>query len=259
LTAFVEGLMSKSGSAPARPIPTGVLVSVSKSIKHEKPKTLAPSTTATVLPVATLAPPEPAEPRVPRAVAAPPARQAVPLWLVAGASGVWVVAVLTVLLCVASREGPAATVEQEVLIAAAPAKSPATPPAPVKAVVLAKAPEPVPAPRPLDAEEVLFPMEPAIIAVPAVPALLEPGKPEVVVKVVEEVKPVVPAAAIAAIVPIKPARKSVDLNIYQSCQQIGSDVQFFKDPPEAFKKARAEKKLIFLVHLSGNLEDPGFT
>jgi hypothetical protein len=32
-----------------------------------------------------------------------------------------------------------------------------------------------------------------------------------------------------------------------------------KSPPDAFVKARAEKKLVFFVHLSGNLEDPGFT
>jgi hypothetical protein len=58
---------------------------------------------------------------------------------------------------------------------------------------------------------------------------------------------------------VKPARKIVDLRIYQDCQQIGCDVLFMKDTVEAFKRAREEKKMVFMVHLSGNLEDPDFT
>jgi len=32
-----------------------------------------------------------------------------------------------------------------------------------------------------------------------------------------------------------------------------------KDPPEAFQAGQAERKMVFMVHLSGNLEDKEFT
>jgi hypothetical protein len=43
------------------------------------------------------------------------------------------------------------------------------------------------------------------------------------------------------------------------CARIGTDVRFMKDPAAAFLRARAEKKMVFIVHLSGNLEDKEFT
>jgi hypothetical protein len=46
---------------------------------------------------------------------------------------------------------------------------------------------------------------------------------------------------------------------FVTCARIGTQVKFMKDPPDAFRRARAEKKLVFMVHLSGNLEDPEFT
>jgi hypothetical protein len=46
---------------------------------------------------------------------------------------------------------------------------------------------------------------------------------------------------------------------FVTCARIGTEVKFMKDPPDAFRRARAEKKLVFMVHLSGNLEDPEFT
>ena len=50
-----------------------------------------------------------------------------------------------------------------------------------------------------------------------------------------------------------------DNGLFADCQQTGTLVRFMKAPPEAFKRAREEKKLVMMVHLSGNLEDPGFT
>jgi hypothetical protein len=50
-----------------------------------------------------------------------------------------------------------------------------------------------------------------------------------------------------------------DKGLFANCQQIGTNVLFMRDPPEAFKRARAEKKMVFVVHLSGNLEDKEFT
>ena len=57
----------------------------------------------------------------------------------------------------------------------------------------------------------------------------------------------------------KPARKKVDLAVFADCNQIGTDVLFVKDPPDAFRRAKTQKKMVFMVHLSGNLEDKEFT
>lgn len=39
----------------------------------------------------------------------------------------------------------------------------------------------------------------------------------------------------------------------------GTAVDFVKNPLTAFKQAAAENKLVFMIHLSGNFEDQGFT
>jgi hypothetical protein len=46
---------------------------------------------------------------------------------------------------------------------------------------------------------------------------------------------------------------------FVECARIGTDVRFMKEPAAAFLRARAEKKMVFIVHLSGNLEDKDFT
>ena len=54
-------------------------------------------------------------------------------------------------------------------------------------------------------------------------------------------------------------KKDIDLKTFANCSNIGTDILFYKDPTEAFRVAKKENKLVFMVHLSGNLEDPGFT
>jgi hypothetical protein len=39
----------------------------------------------------------------------------------------------------------------------------------------------------------------------------------------------------------------------------GPQLTFVKNPPDAFRQARLEGKLVFMIHLSGNFEDRGFT
>jgi hypothetical protein len=46
---------------------------------------------------------------------------------------------------------------------------------------------------------------------------------------------------------------------FVDCKRIETQVRFMKDPTDAFKRAKAEKKLVFVMHLSGNLEDKEFT
>jgi hypothetical protein len=43
------------------------------------------------------------------------------------------------------------------------------------------------------------------------------------------------------------------------CSNLGTHITFIADPPEAFKLAQQEQKLVFMLHLSGNFEDEGFT
>ena len=57
----------------------------------------------------------------------------------------------------------------------------------------------------------------------------------------------------------KPAWNDVDLTVYASCKQIGSNVRFVRNPVDAFQQAKAEKKMVFIAHLSGNLEDRELT
>lgn len=45
----------------------------------------------------------------------------------------------------------------------------------------------------------------------------------------------------------------------QTCQKFGTTIEFIENPPDAFKKARAFGKQVFMVHLSGNFEDKEFT
>ena len=70
-----------------------------------------------------------------------------------------------------------------------------------------------------------------------------------------------PIVAIAN--PIEPGDDLEDLplrkNDFVECARIGTDIRFMKEPAEAFQRARAEKKMVFMVHLSGNLEDEKFT
>ena len=44
-----------------------------------------------------------------------------------------------------------------------------------------------------------------------------------------------------------------------SCGNHGTSVQFLDTPSEAARKAVKEEKLVFVLHVSGNFEDPRFT
>jgi hypothetical protein len=44
-----------------------------------------------------------------------------------------------------------------------------------------------------------------------------------------------------------------------TCGNHGTSVQFFDTPSEAAREAKKEQKLVFVLHVSGNFEDPRFT
>jgi hypothetical protein len=43
------------------------------------------------------------------------------------------------------------------------------------------------------------------------------------------------------------------------CGSFGTKVEFVESPSEAAKLAKKEEKLVFVLHVSGNFEDPRFT
>jgi hypothetical protein len=60
-----------------------------------------------------------------------------------------------------------------------------------------------------------------------------------------------PAKEAVAILDPKPEK--------EACQKFGTSVNFVATPTEAYQAAQKEKKLTFLLHVSGNFEDSGFT
>jgi hypothetical protein len=44
-----------------------------------------------------------------------------------------------------------------------------------------------------------------------------------------------------------------------ACSAHGTTIDFLDTPKEAAAQARKEKKLVFVLHVSGNFEDPRFT
>ena len=43
------------------------------------------------------------------------------------------------------------------------------------------------------------------------------------------------------------------------CSTFGTKVEFVSTPSEAARLAKKEQKLVFVLHVSGNFEDPRFT
>ena len=44
-----------------------------------------------------------------------------------------------------------------------------------------------------------------------------------------------------------------------TCSAHGTTIDFFDTPKEASAQAKEQKKLVFVLHVSGNFEDPRFT
>jgi hypothetical protein len=184
---------------------------------------------------------ERAAPHRPRDTAA---RQIPWMWIAAGGSIAWVVVVLVIALLTLGQERAAEQARPgprplavDGGMAEAPVKVPVQVVDNLPEIIPDRDPQPPPAPKLARPERIVKDEAP-----PPFDILPEGVKP-----------------APAPIIPGKPARKVVDLRIFHDCQQIGCDVLFVRDTLEAFKRAREEKKMVFMVHLSGNLEDPDFT
>lgn len=231
--------MSKPNDHSAQAIPTGILVSVSGD------------------------PTEPERP-APKRKSAPRERngQFPWLWAITAASISWAIAIFTIGVCTTSNDVPEghepSAINDGVTVRAIARMTPT--------VKLAPAPS-KPAPNPVPQVHDESPTEIALrdTAEPPIPApapATPPPMPPVAV-VAAEPTPVANATANVEepknAKPVRPVRPDTDLGVFANCDQIGSSILFMRSPPDAFQKAREEKKLVFMVHLSGNLEDPGFT
>ena len=59
--------------------------------------------------------------------------------------------------------------------------------------------------------------------------------------------------------PAPPAVAKIVADIPEGCKLHGTALHFVKSPVEAFKLAPNQDKLVFILHLAGNIEDDGFT
>jgi hypothetical protein len=95
------------------------------------------------------------------------------------------------------------------------------------------------------------------VAVPAPPAEVLPLPVLAPVIAVAEIKIPVPRVTLLSDAYFEEERE--DPQPYANREQIGTDVLFMKNPVQAFSRARAERKLVFMIHLSGNFEDKDCT
>ena len=220
--------MSKTDAFSAHTIPTGILVGVSgAACKPERPvlkRKVGPRTRA---------------------------RQVPWLWIVTGSSAAWALLILAIALCtpthkISPRGEPQAKAQPSASVTTAPASAPKPMVRENAKAELAAKPI-AEAPMPALAESLEVRIDIAAPAIPISPVMVE-------TIAADEMKPQEPKVALAP----SPLERR-DISPFASCERIGTNILFMKDPPEAFKRAKAENKLVFMVHLSGNLEDPGFT
>jgi len=71
-------------------------------------------------------------------------------------------------------------------------------------------------------------------------------------------KPAVPGPVVRPVKPVKPVQPIVKDKAEGTCSH-GTRVDFVDTPSLAAKLAKKEQKLVFVLHVSGNFEDPRFT
>jgi len=131
-------------------------------------------------------------------------------------------------------------------VAAAPVEVTQTLPDPLP-VEVEKAPEVFPPPKRV--EEPVKKLDPAVTK-----ALADGGK--LVLQAIfagkgEDDRPLVDPPAQDAVAKVK--------KIPDGCKTYETAIHFMKNLETAQKKAKADDRLVFVLHLSGNIEDPGFT
>jgi hypothetical protein len=122
---------------------------------------------------------------------------------------------------------------------------PAAPPPPAEPpAAAAVSPAPLPPPP--------APPEPVVVEAPP-PRVV---KPEPVVLTVPVIVPTVPLD------PPADEFKLPDAEVVAAadkCQTFDTKIRFHRGLPEAAEQAKVSKKLLFVLHISGHFDDPGFT
>jgi hypothetical protein len=106
---------------------------------------------------------------------------------------------------------------------------------------------------------VVAPAPPVVVEAPEMPLLLVPASEgPAPAPLIERRFGGVPMPPMPALLP-DPAGDTPAKKPAACAAKLGTAINFVADPPEAFKLASAEKKLVFVIHLSGNFEDTEFT
>ena len=120
-----------------------------------------------------------------------------------------------------------------------------------------------------------------IVAVVAVVAETNEQRRNIEVAAARKILPAVPAPrdiapdmpVAAANLPVAPKAVALDFidqgkaapkdanadQVALPCEKLGTRIVFHKNPVEAFKLAKQENKLVYMMHLSGHFEDVAFT
>jgi hypothetical protein len=113
-------------------------------------------------------------------------------------------------------------------------------------------------PRPEPAAVVALPVVIAPAAAVALPEDIDEDRPAAAVVALERR----PARGLPEPGPLAPLPKedlAAAAPARPGCDRLGTGIDFVRNPPDAFRQARQEGKLVFMVHLSGNFEDTEFT
>ncbi len=65
--------------------------------------------------------------------------------------------------------------------------------------------------------------------------------------------------AMAGLPAVRGAEPSLTLTKPETCGSYGTTIDFLDSPKEAAKQAEKSGKLVLVLHVSGNFEDPRFT
>jgi hypothetical protein len=128
---------------------------------------------------------------------------------------------------------------------AVPTPAPVEPTPPVE---VAKAPEVLPPPRPAD--EPVRKLDPEVAK-----ALADGGKVLLATLFAGKADEDPPLVDIPQ--PVAAEKKPIKLP--DGCKTYDTAIHFVKNLETAQKRAKADGRLVFVLHLSGNIEDPGFT
>jgi hypothetical protein len=114
--------------------------------------------------------------------------------------------------------------------------------------------ESFPVSKPVQPPEII-PAPRAVVEVAAAPRQVQID-PAFITALSDSLKKFLTSAPQQPAVAALPARGKL---IPEGCQAHGTAVHFVKSPVEAFQEAANREKLVFILHLSGNIEDDGFT